>query len=535
MKKEKRDCQISFLESNINSIKGFPNLSSFPHLISLVTALNKTHRVSLRSLKRASDLSFQSDEDSIYIFFGISEDLDEILKKIPKGMPTVFIEKDIVTFSRVMNEKDLERYLKERPVYFIVAKPKSEVIKRVIRLLLLYGRRRMKILHITKDGYMDSLSKELLSFEKSGIFSSFKIDKSRKRVLVIYAENYALYKEVIAAFKKIGFEIINVEFDPQGSNDRFIGKMVEVIGKFSPNFIFTINHVGFDRYGFLGGVIRTFGVPYVCWYIDSPKAISMNPEVCAKELATIFVWDGAYIEYLKKLGFENVYKLPLATSLDIFDLPYNRPKTEVISFVGSSLFFTIEKWEKMMSHWITKRSLLEDEDSSWDKVAKKNAKEMLEIWRSSQRKRFEILSQLMDFPLYIYGDPGWRRVFKNGVRIFGPLNYYRDLKFVYQSSLINLNISNDQLIEALNQRVFDIPVCGGFVITDKKKDLFELFDIKEKFWFSSKEDLLDLVHFAMKNEAYRKRVTECLRAQVIKRHTYTFRVKEMLEKLKGVF
>lgn len=59
---------------------------------------------------------------------------------------------------------------------------------------------------------------------------------------------------------------------------------------------------------------------------------------------------------------------------------------------------------------------------------------------------------------------------------------------------INVNQTSLQMRDAVNQRVFDCPAAGGFVITDNQPDLHEYFDVtREMVTYDSLGELSDKV------------------------------------------
>jgi spore maturation protein CgeB len=78
----------------------------------------------------------------------------------------------------------------------------------------------------------------------------------------------------------------------------------------------------------------------------------------------------------------------------------------------------------------------------------------------------------------------------------------------------------------VNQRVFDIPLCGGFVISDPQEDLGELFADDEVVTYSSVEHLKELVTRYTANEKERLVISERAMKRIKGEHTYYHRVKK---------
>jgi spore maturation protein CgeB len=73
---------------------------------------------------------------------------------------------------------------------------------------------------------------------------------------------------------------------------------------------------------------------------------------------------------------------------------------------------------------------------------------------------------------------------------------------------------------AVNQRVFDVPVTGNFLITDYQKDLEELFNNDEVVVYHSTEELKELYSHFSSNEVSRRNIISKARERILKEHTY---------------
>jgi spore maturation protein CgeB len=86
---------------------------------------------------------------------------------------------------------------------------------------------------------------------------------------------------------------------------------------------------------------------------------------------------------------------------------------------------------------------------------------------------------------------------------------------------------------AVNQRVFDAPAAGGFVLTDFREQLAELFEVGEEVvCFGEPGEIPDLVRYYLKHPEVRKRMTGKARARVLAEHTYRHRVAVMIETMR---
>ena len=127
-------------------------------------------------------------------------------------------------------------------------------------------------------------------------------------------------------------------------------------------------------------------------------------------------------------------------------------------------------------------------------------------------KRQEILGKIADFTVTIYG-PKWRRKnllnFRFKHKIKGAGIWENNLVNLYNTTKIALNISawDTEKFSGLNFRVFDIPACGSFLLTDYSDELKEYFMIGEEIeTYRNINELNDKLLFYLKNEVTREKI-----------------------------
>jgi spore maturation protein CgeB len=84
--------------------------------------------------------------------------------------------------------------------------------------------------------------------------------------------------------------------------------------------------------------------------------------------------------------------------------------------------------------------------------------------------------------------------------------------------------------------MYDIPACGGFLLTDWKESTAELFKLgSEVVVFKSIAELNDLISFYEKHPAEREKIAASAKARIQKDHLLQHRLAEMLRKAETVF
>jgi spore maturation protein CgeB len=146
--------------------------------------------------------------------------------------------------------------------------------------------------------------------------------------------------------------------------------------------------------------------------------------------------------------------------------------------------------------------------------------------------RVSILDQVSDLGLRIWGDGDWNLRFKYYPNLKdkynGRVEELEDLYKIYKLSKINLNIPNPQVFTSFQSRVFEIASVKGFQIIDHRSDLEKYFSPSSYVSFKSISDLRDKIKFFIENPSDRERYVNEMYKEIIAKHSYHHRVKEML-------
>jgi spore maturation protein CgeB len=171
------------------------------------------------------------------------------------------------------------------------------------------------------------------------------------------------------------------------------------------------------------------------------------------------------------------------------------------------------------------------------------AYETMLTWESTRQYRTDCVARLFDVapsscPL-IVGDEGWHIAFRREQRPWRwhePVAYYDELPRFYPLSAINFNSTSMQMKGAVNQRVFDVPAAGAFVLTDWREQMDELFEPgKEIACYRHPDEIPDLARYYLAHPAERQRIALAGRKRVLACHTWDKRLASMLHTMKQVF
>jgi spore maturation protein CgeB len=152
------------------------------------------------------------------------------------------------------------------------------------------------------------------------------------------------------------------------------------------------------------------------------------------------------------------------------------------------------------------------------------------IHLASSEKRRLCLEPLLGLDLQFAGDAqGWRAMFGNSVKTLPDIDYRNGLCSHYSQGDIHINITSCQMPSAVNQRVFDIPLCQRFVISDNQSDLFELFPKNAVCAVSSPEEYAELAKFYLENPSAKNEIVKNANEHILKEHLYKKRVNKIIE------
>ncbi len=108
-----------------------------------------------------------------------------------------------------------------------------------------------------------------------------------------------------------------------------------------------------------------------------------------------------------------------------------------------------------------------------------------------------------------------------------------DMIKVFSQSKINLNLtasSKTRYEEQIKGRTFEVPACGGFLLTGYADNLEEYFDIgKEIVCFKDCNKMIELISYYLKHEKEREEIAEAGYQKTIKEHTYEKRFNDIFK------
>jgi spore maturation protein CgeB len=389
------------------------------------------------------------------------------------------------------------------------------------------------------------------------------------RVLHLTSD-YFLLGEVVRASERLGAPhmFVNIGAKEIARQD-FVERLLTAVVEFKPDFVFTINHLGVDREGVLAGLLEKLRLPLASWFVDNPHLILYLYANLSTPWTALYTWDTDNVASLKERGFPHVEYLPLAADTTRFTprsgLPASHPWRSRVSFVGNSMIYKVgarmkagrfprellagyrqvaagfaASAERSVSAHLAARHPAEFAAfAALDTDERKLCYETMVTWEATRQYRKACVAGILPFAPLIAGDKGWKATFPGEGRDWRwrrELSYYDDLPGFYPLTEVNFNCTSQQMKGAVNQRVFDVPACGAFVLTDHREQMEELFEPgTEVAFYRDPAEVPDLVRHYLDHPAERARIATAARRRVLAEHTYEHRLERLFRSMREIY
>lgn len=366
-------------------------------------------------------------------------------------------------------------------------------------------------------------------------------------------------------FKALGhdvdvYDISNLKLDTPEARDKFFKKdLYEHITETRPDLVLFYGVQGVGP-GLLdqGTIWEELQIPYVFLFYDNPFVYLQTldakyiKEIIESPLAKVVISDKEYSKELKKLKINKSLHLPLATDSDLFDIEKKDEDLDKfrcdVSFVGriddEPLKVSLRRTQQLSKYPVLNRivdqivrpeknirtDILMSKLDAYRDQMDWNIYAVLSrlVYEEAMTKyRVEVVKQLKDFSVELYGNKGWKAIESKNTRYHGPLDYEKDAVNLYKASKINLNVTHPQLLSTVNQRLFDVSAAGSFILSDYRSDIDELFDGALDS-YRSKDELKKKVEYYLSNDKEREDRVSKAKAITLKKHLWKHRVEELL-------
>lgn len=170
--------------------------------------------------------------------------------------------------------------------------------------------------------------------------------------------------------------------------------------------------------------------------------------------------------------------------------------------------------------------------AGWDAEYRRHG-ELLSFVEGTRQLREALVQRLVPHGLVVYGDEYWARVTEQRASFVDYAG--GGVAAHFRACPVNLNTTSIQMASAVNQRVFDCPAAGGFLLTDGQGDIGELFDTGEMATYTNLDEAEALLQKYMGAPGERVAMVEKARKRVLGEHTYGHRLEAIAGMLKERF
>lgn len=245
---------------------------------------------------------------------------------------------------------------------------------------------------------------------------------------------------------------------------------------------------------------------------------------------SITTWEGALKKY-KEINYDNVIYSQWAANPKYYK-PYDVPKDYEVTFIGAKYGprpFIVKQLKKSGIK-------IECFGKGWakhEKLAK--VKTALYFFRKEFYDVFK--SRFWEFGLDFRR---WLRYYNGFIQSGGGIIWDKVLSAeemikMYSRSLINLNFGSssfDNKIKQIKARNFEIPMAGGFLITDYIPELKKYYKFNEEIVvFNSVKELIEKIKYYLDNRDELERIRQRGYKRSLRDHTYKKRFLDIFKKI----
>lgn len=374
--------------------------------------------------------------------------------------------------------------------------------------------------------------------------------------LLILDANYFFESSWRRAAESLGWETASVPSAIVGSLTREdVRQLFTALAEFKPDFVLASNYAGMDTEALFARFFEDARIPYVSWFTDTPRMILYDRKLHCSPYMVAATWERAYTTHFEQLGFQHIHFMPLATDPSLFQGTPAVNTERSLAFVGTSMIEEAEEaWGKLChlpavteairrafdEGRVTHDRFAEGVEAIVDAAllarcdaSERRHVELCLIYEATRRQRAGMVLRLAPCRPAVRGDAAWRRIYPAAE---GTVAYHDGLAAYYRDTAVNLNVTSLQMKTAVNQRVFDCPAAGGFLLTDAQADLAEFFDPgREVETFASLEELCEKTDHYLAHPKERVALVERAQRRIAAHHTHAHRLQTLQTFLKERF
>ena len=334
--------------------------------------------------------------------------------------------------------------------------------------------------------------------------------------ILLYRWEIYPYHDILNTLKKQGHQVDVLVFPlaNQTENEAFTKLFSEKMAQ-PFDLVFSVNY-----FAAIGHLCHRYQIPYASWCCDAPLLAMLHPSVFYPT-NYIFTFDKKEQERLLKKGVSHAYYLPLAGIClqKCFDLAKQKTDDAFysydISFVGN--LYDRNRYEDMCIG-----------SSSLEELRLHFATAVLS-YKVAADMRSDLLNFLADFyQVHLFTTSRGTQL-KKQIQLHPAVDYHTQMPDIFLHSKINLNLTIPNIENGIPLRVFDILSSGGFLLTDYREEICNLFtDGIDLVIYDGMEDLKKKTDYYLSHPEERTAIAKSGQKKVQRLHSYEKRILQIL-------
>ena len=368
--------------------------------------------------------------------------------------------------------------------------------------------------------------------------------------ILVLDTGYLMVGDVTDAARDLGWKVVALPARRQGTGSgEFVGQLLMALATHRPDYVMTINHLGFDEEGVLAQLLDRYQVPTASWFVDHPLPVLGGSPENVTPHCQLFCFERTALPWLARQGYHSPTYLPTASNGRYYHPAaihrvHARRLAWPLTFVGNSWWIKarqepaawVRKGVKALGriHQLNRRSITYGLEQSLGSLKFKDrdrrapyAVAATAMAEASMKRRGRMARALAPLGLRIHGDAAWQRL-APGVELGPYLDHESELPALFWASDVNANVTAEQMPTAVNQRVWDVPGVGSFLLTDAQQDALEFFEEdREVVVYRDFEEAADKASYYLEHPQQREAIAARAHRKVQRLHRFTHRLRRL--------
>jgi spore maturation protein CgeB len=367
---------------------------------------------------------------------------------------------------------------------------------------------------------------------------------------------YFVVNDVLEAAADLGWSTLALRTKAEGKADgAFIAELLRALVVHRPDFVLTMNHLGFDEKGILAQLLGTYEVPLASWFVDHPMPILGGADANANPFSQVFCFERTALPWLERHGYSSPVYLPTGSNRRHFhpaaiDQAARRRLRWPLTFAGNSWWVKAREEASEAVRLsarafrarfeVSRRALANGFEAHLGEFSPgadrgRYAVAQVALAEASMMARQRFATALAPEGLRLFGDEHWSHLVP-GVDLQQPVSYSQLLPALFAASSVNANITAEQMPTAVNQRVWDVPGAGAFLLTDAQADVLEFFeDGKDVAVYRSVDELADKARHYLRHPDEAAAIARAGFEKVDRAHRITHRLEHLSQVMRSRF